>query len=154
MKTEQNNNFTEVVANLFDLKAESYVNTVNCVGVMGKGIALEFKIRYPHMYLDYVRQCREGLFTPGQVRTWHSGTDNIWIYNMATKKHWKNPSKFEWVKEGLVDLACNLEFLAIKSIVMPRPGCGNGGLDWEQVRPLVVAFSNRVSFCKVTVATL
>ena len=147
-------NLVEVQADLFSIPdQEALVNTVNCVGVMGKGIALEFKKRYPYMFLEYCSVCRNRHLAPGGVYA-HviSEVDNPQvIYSMATKDHWRQPSKLVWVMSGLNRLAEKLEASTIRSITMPRPGCGNGGLDWKYVRPAVVDFAKRVSFCKVTV---
>jgi O-acetyl-ADP-ribose deacetylase (regulator of RNase III) len=120
---------------LLESPAQTLVNTVNCVGVMGKGLAQAFKDRDPAMFSAYKRVCDQGLLEPGKLWLWR-GADN-WTLNFPTKKHWRNPSKLEWVESGLQKFAAAYEAQGIKEISFPRLGCGNGGLDWEDVRPLM-----------------
>ena len=122
--------------NLLEAKAEALVNTVNTVGVMGKGIALMFKERFDDNYRQYAQACKAK-----QVRTGHmfitepSELDGPrWIVNFPTKQHWRSPSRLEWVIEGLQDLRCFLLDKQVKSVAIPPLGAGNGGLDWTQVR--------------------
>lgn len=120
---------------LLESTAQTLVNTVNCVGVMGKGIAKDFKEREPQMFAAYKRICDKKLLTPGKLWLW-KGT-NSWVLNFPTKIHWRNPSKIEWIEAGLRKFVANYEALGINEISFPRLGCGNGGLDWEDVRPLM-----------------
>jgi O-acetyl-ADP-ribose deacetylase (regulator of RNase III) len=120
---------------LFESPAQTLVNTVNCVGVMGKGIAQAFKAREPAMYLAYKNICEQGLLEPGKLWLWR-GVDN-WTLNFPTKKHWRNPSKIDWIEMGLKKFVSAYETQGIKEISFPRLGCGNGGLDWEDVRPVM-----------------
>jgi O-acetyl-ADP-ribose deacetylase (regulator of RNase III) len=120
---------------LLESSAQTLVNTVNCVGVMGKGIARAFKEREPQMFGAYKRICDEKLLEPGKLWLW-KGSDQ-WVLNFPTKIHWRYPSKIEWVEAGLVKFASNYSRLGIQEISFPRLGCGNGGLDWHNVRPLM-----------------
>ena len=133
-------------ADLFDTTATALVNTVNTVGVMGKGIALGVKRRWPQVYRDYREMCRRGEIAVGHVSALPTGvaanpvvTGPSWILNLPTKQHWRNPSRLEWIDSGLIDLARVIEELALDSVALPPPGCGNGGLDWAQVQPLIQA---------------
>jgi O-acetyl-ADP-ribose deacetylase (regulator of RNase III) len=121
--------------NLFQSTAQTLVNTVNCVGVMGKGIARDFKEREPDMFKAYKSICERKQMAPGKLWLW-KGAKN-WVLNFPTKKHWRHPSKIEWIEQGLKKFADNYERLAIKEISFPLLGCGNGGLNWEDVRPVM-----------------
>ena len=122
------------IGNIFDSKCKTLVNTVNCVGVMGKGIALEFKNRYPSMFQEYQRLCREGKVKPGQPYLYSDSLGNS-ILNFPTKDHWRSPSKFSYIEDGLTWFRNNYQSLGITSIAFPPLGCGNGGLKWEDVGP-------------------
>ncbi|MEH2160663.1 MAG: macro domain-containing protein [Nostoc sp.] len=118
--------------NLLEEKTEALVNTVNCVGVMGKGIALQFKQAYPENFRQYKQACRAGKVKPGQMFTVATGglLNPKYIINFPTKRHWRNNSKIEDIQSGLVALVQQVQQLAITSIAMPALGCGNGGLNW------------------------
>jgi O-acetyl-ADP-ribose deacetylase (regulator of RNase III) len=120
---------------LLESTAQTLVNTVNCVGVMGKGIAKEFKEREPSMFAAYKRICNKNLLSPGKLWLW-KGT-NSWILNFPTKINWRNPSKIEWIEAGLKKFTATYQSLGIIEISFPRLGCGNGGLDWNNVRPIM-----------------
>ena len=120
---------------LFDSSAQTLVNTVNCVGVMGKGVAKEFKTRHPEMFTRYKKICDAKLLSPGKLWLWQGSTQ--WVLNFPTKLHWRSPSKLEWVEDGLKKFAQEYDRRGIESISFPRLGCGNGGLDWDVVRPLM-----------------
>lgn len=116
------------------------VNTVNTVGVMGKGIALHFKERFPQNYAVYVEACRRKELVPGKmlvVREKDLVLGDRIIINFPTKEHWRNPSRYEWIEAGLKDLVRVIADLKITSIAIPPLGCGNGGLDWNMVRPMI-----------------
>lgn len=115
--------------------AQTLVNTVNCVGVMGKGLAKEFREREPQMFEAYKRICDEKLLRPGKLWLW-KGSNN-WILNFPTKDHWRNPSRLEWIDQGLTKFVSGHAELGIREISFPRLGCGNGGLNWEDVRPIM-----------------
>ena len=127
--------------NLLDAPAEALINTVNEVGVMGKGIALMFREAFPENTKVYEAACKARTVQVGQVLAVenHALTGPRWIINFPTKKHWRNPSKFEWVESGLRDLVRVLKEKQIRSIAIPPLGCGQGGLQWEQVRPAIEA---------------
>lgn len=126
--------------NLLLADAEALVNTVNCVGVMGKGIALQFKQAFPDNYDFYRDACTKDLVKPGAMLTYETGSmvNPRVIINFPTKRHWKGKSKLEDIEKGLSALKSEVRRLGIKSIAIPPLGCGNGGLEWEQVRPLIV----------------
>jgi O-acetyl-ADP-ribose deacetylase (regulator of RNase III) len=122
--------------NLFDSNAQTIVNTVNCVGVMGKGIALTFKNKYPNMFNSYKTICDKQLLSPGKLLLYTKETP--WILNFPTKNHWKNPSKIEYIEEGLRKFVEIYKEKGITSIAFPLLGCANGGLNWEeQVKPIM-----------------
>jgi O-acetyl-ADP-ribose deacetylase (regulator of RNase III) len=125
--------------NLLEEKAEALVNTVNCVGVMGKGIALQFKQAYPENFRHYEKACKASEVQPGQMFTVATGSllNPRYIINFPTKRHWRNNSKIEDIKSGLVALVQQVQRLDITSIAMPALGCGNGGLNWANVKPLI-----------------
>ncbi|MFZ2968790.1 MAG: macro domain-containing protein [Sulfuricurvum sp.] len=126
---------TYVRTNIFESNAQVLVNTVNTVGVMGKGIALKFKQLYPDMFKSYQKYCENGLMTVGKLQLYK--TSNKWILNFPTKKEWRNPSRLEYIEEGLQKFIDYYQKLGIRSIAFPMLGCGNGGLEWEVVRPIM-----------------
>jgi O-acetyl-ADP-ribose deacetylase (regulator of RNase III) len=125
--------------NLLDAPVEALVNTVNTVGVMGKGIALMFKEAFPENFRAYEDACEHKEVKIGRMFVTESRTFSgpRWIINFPTKKHWRQPSKLEWITEGLGDLRKVIQENAIRSIALPPLGAGNGGLDWSEVRPEV-----------------
>ncbi len=124
------------IGDIFESKCSTVVNTVNCVGVMGKGIALEFKKRFPEMFRDYVIKCNSGQVKTGSPYVFDNG-DGIKILNFPTKDHWRSPSRLSYVLEGLDWFVNNYEKYGITSIAFPPLGCGNGGLSWKVVGPLM-----------------
>ena len=125
--------------NLLKVNAEALVNTVNCVGVMGKGIALQFKQAYPDNFRQYAKACRASEVMPGQMFVVSTGNlfNPRYIINFPTKRHWKGKSKIEDIKSGLTALIQEIKQLGITSIAVPPLGCGNGGLSWKTVKPLI-----------------
>jgi O-acetyl-ADP-ribose deacetylase (regulator of RNase III) len=127
---------TYVDDSIFTSPAQTLVNTVNTVGVMGKGIARTFKTIYPDMFADYKSRCETGDFTVGRLllyRTLHK-----WVLNFPTKRHWRQPSRLEDIDFGLRSFGQTYAEQGITSVAFPQLGCGQGGLDWEgQVRPLM-----------------
>ncbi|MDB8803597.1 macro domain-containing protein [Romboutsia sp. 1001216sp1] len=121
---------------VFNSPAKTIVNTVNCAGVMGAGIALEFKLRYPRMYEEYTKQCENKEIKVGIPKIYEHCNDR-WIMNFATKGHWRFPSKIQWIESGLKYFAQNYEKRNIESIAFPKLGTHNGGLDWEEVKVLM-----------------
>lgn len=118
---------------------EAIVNTVNCVGVMGKGIALQFKQAFPRNYEAYRKACEAGQVRLGEMFVFDTGSmiNPRYIINFPTKGHWKAKSRIEDIESGLTDLISVLRSRDIKSIAVPPLGCGNGGLDWKIVEPMI-----------------
>lgn len=125
-----------LIGNLFESKSQTLVNTVNCVGVMGKGIALEFKKNYPQMYKDYVIKCNNGAIHPGEPY-YYSDLLGTSIINFPTKDDWRSQSNISYIINGLKWFIDNYQLLGIKSVAFPPLGCGNGGLLWEDVGPIM-----------------
>lgn len=125
--------------NLLTSEVDALVNTVNTVGVMGKGIALQFKNAYPRNFKDYAAACKRGEVMTGRmfVHATQLLTTPRFIVNFPTKRHWKERSRLEYVQFGLVDLVRIVGELGIESIAVPPLGCGNGGLGWADVEPLI-----------------
>lgn len=123
--------------NLFDATVEALVNTVNTVGVMGKGIALQFRQAFPQNYKVYRTACRRGEVRMGRMFVTTRLTEPRFIINFPTKRHWRGKSRIDDIEAGLQDLARVIEQRRIRSIAIPPLGCGNGGLDWEEVRPRI-----------------
>ena len=126
--------------NLLDADTEALVNTVNTVGVMGKGIALMFKEAFPENFKIYEDACKTRDVHLGQMLVTERKDlmgGPKWIINFPTKGHWRYPSKMEWIENGLEDLRRVVTEKGIKSVAMPPLGSGNGGLNWSEVRPLI-----------------
>ena len=115
--------------------AEALVNTVNCVGVMGRGLALQFKRNFPENFAAYARACREGRVQPGLLFLHRE--HGRWVINFPTKRHWKNPSRMEDIELGLRALTSELAYHRIESVAVPALGAGLGGLPWSRVRPVI-----------------
>lgn len=128
--------FKALIGDLFESRAQTLVNTVNCVGVMGKGVAQEFKKRYPAMFKDYVSRCEDGRVRIGEPYLYRD-TTGLSILNFPTKRHWRSPSLMADIELGLDYLAQHAAALGITSLAMPPLGCGNGGLSWSEVGPLI-----------------
>lgn len=127
---------TYLAASIWQSPAQTLVNTVNTVGAMGKGIALQFKNRYPEMYERYRALCCDGKLTVGKL--WVYRAEDRWVVNFPTKKHWRHPSKPEYVESGLAKFVEVYETFGITSVSFPQLGTGHGGLDWDSVvRPLM-----------------
>lgn len=118
---------------VFNVDAQALVNTVNCVGVMGAGIALEFQLRYPKMYQDYTVKCKNKLIKTGHV-DYFKNDDGITIINFPTKWHFKYPSQLSWIEQGLQNFVETYKRHDIQSVAFPKLGTNKGGLNWEQVR--------------------
>lgn len=125
-----------VKGNLFQSPAQVLVNTVNTVGVMGKGVALEFKRLFPEMYQQYRDLCEQGKFHVGML--WLYKSPQKWVLNFPTKRHWRSPSRVEYIEAGLRKFTQVYSDWGIHSIAFPPLGCGNGQLDFKtQVQPLM-----------------
>ncbi len=125
--------------NLLEADCEALVNTVNTVGVMGKGIALQFKQAFPENFRQYERACRAGEVVIGSMLVVATGKlgNPKYIINFPTKRHWRQRSRLEDIEAGLRDLVAQVRSLSVGSLAVPPLGCGNGGLEWSEVRPLV-----------------
>lgn len=120
---------------LFEANTQTLVNTVNCVGVMGKGIAKAFKQREPSMFTAYKDLCDRNLLEPGKLWLWRGSEQ--WILNFPTKKHWRSASRIEWIEAGLKKFVDTYESQGVTEISFPKLGCGNGNLDWLDVKLLM-----------------
>lgn len=124
------------IGNIFESKCLAIVNPVNCVGVMGKGLALEFKNKYPELFADYVDKCKSGKVRTGTPYVFKAD-DGTMIINFPTKDHWRSPSRLSYILEGLDWFADNYAKYGITSVAFPPLGCGNGGLTWKVVGPIM-----------------
>jgi O-acetyl-ADP-ribose deacetylase (regulator of RNase III) len=129
----------QVQGNLLDADVDALVNTVNTVGVMGKGIALQFKIAFHGNYRAYREACKRGEVRLGRMFAFDAGqlVRPRWVINFPTKQHWKSSSRLKDIDAGLDDLRRLLVEAGIQSVAIPPLGCGNGGLDWADVLPLI-----------------
>lgn len=136
-------------------EAEALVNTVNCVGVMGRGIALQFRRAFPENYRQYKAACDRGEVKPGRMLVHDLGRFEgpRYIINFPTKRHWKGNSRIEDIKAGLDALVDEVRRLGIRSIAVPPLGCGLGGLDWRQVYPMIVSTFSGLPDLRVIVYT-
>ncbi|MBP7222332.1 MAG: macro domain-containing protein [Sedimentibacter sp.] len=128
---------------VFNTPAKTIVNTVNCFGVMGAGIALEFKLRFPEMFEDYVIKCKNNEVKVGRPKLFKY-SEELWIMNFPTKNHWKAPSKINYIVDGLNYFVKNYERAKIDSIAFPKLGTNNGGLDWTEVKAVMEKYLNLV----------
>lgn len=133
---------TYLDTDIFDSPAQTLVNTVNTVGVMGKGIAKSYKEKYPAMFHEYKELCDDGQFTVGKLQLWRGSKK--WVLNFPTKTTWKQPSKIEYIKLGLEKFVNTYEQFKIRSISFPLLGCGNGNLDWKDVKPIMEYYLGRL----------
>lgn len=132
-----------VKGDFFEFDADIRINTVNCVGVMGAGVALAFKNKYPAMFKEYLKDCKAGLIKPGLPSVWGNDdmfTKKIEIINFPTKEHWRKPSEYEYVENGLKWLSEYLKQKSYSTITLPALGCGHGGLDWGNVKQLIETY--------------
>ncbi|SPM27177.1 type II toxin-antitoxin system antitoxin DNA ADP-ribosyl glycohydrolase DarG [Mycobacterium terramassiliense] len=135
-------NVRPVSGNILDSRAQTLVNTVNCVGVMGKGIALDFKRRYPDMFADYVARCDRKEVRLGEPYLYKAS--DHWIINFPTKKHWRAVSRLNDIVDGLNYLEDHYQAWGITSLAMPPLGCGNGQLEWKVVGPTLARHLERL----------
>ena len=129
-----------VTGNLLTADVEAHVNAVNCVGVMGKGIALQFRQAYPDDYFQAFRHaCQSGDVAPGKVHVWETGhlVNPRFIINFPTKRDWREKSKLDDIDTGLLSLNAAILEYGIHGIAIPPLGCGHGGLDWPVVKALI-----------------
>lgn len=130
-----------IEGNLLEADADALVNTVNTEGVMGKGVALQFAKKFPEMLVAYKAACKAGEVQPGRMHVFEREEmfRPRYIINFPTKRHWRTRSRIEDIEAGLAALAREIGRLDIRSIALPPLGCGNGGLDWEDVFPRIKA---------------
>jgi O-acetyl-ADP-ribose deacetylase (regulator of RNase III) len=143
MSIDRPSNIKVIKGNIFNTKAQVIVNTVNCVGVMGKGVALVFKLRYPKMFNIYQDYCSQKYIEIGKLWLYKAEIDKPWVLNFPTKIHWKYPSKIEYIERGLIKFAETYEEKKIKSIAFPLLGTHNGGLDKQEVTNLMYKYLSR-----------
>jgi O-acetyl-ADP-ribose deacetylase (regulator of RNase III) len=140
---------TYVKGNIFESPAQVITNTVNTVGVMGKGLALEFKNRFPLMFEDYQEPCKKGTVQPGTPYLWEN--DEVQILNFPTKREWQSHSLIEDIETGIKYLASHYAEWGIHTLALPPLGCGLGGLKWENVRPLIEKYLGEITDLEVFV---
>ena len=145
-------NITEVTGNIFTSESQTLVNTVNCNGVMGAGIALEFKLRHPEMFRQYVEHCKKGRIDIGKLWIYKpppDAGDRRWVLNFPTKRNWKMPSRWEYLESGLAKFVATYYQKGITSAAFPALGATNGGLDEETVIDLMRRY---LTECDIPVA--
>lgn len=136
---------------IFQSRAEAICNAVNCVGVMGGGLAAIFKFKFPKMFAAYAEYCKDGILKPGGIHTYFAALDEcpvefqkrhkagVWIFNVATKDHFVTDSQYDWITQALQEMTKVMRDSNIKSVAIPALGCGLGCLDWKVVKQLIVA---------------
>lgn len=129
-------------------QAQALVNTVNCVGVMGKGLALQFKTAFPAMYASYVTACQRGELVPGRLHSFQIAATR-WVVNFPTKRHWRDSSRLDDIEAGLLALVVWVDTFGLGSIAVPALGCNNGRLQWSTVRPRIEAAFSELPSVKV-----
>lgn len=134
-----------IKGNIFSSKCQTLVNTVNCMGVMGKGIALVHKLRYPEMYLEYREHCKNKLIKIGSLWLYTKKENAPWILSFPTKFHWKYPSKIEWIEQGLQKFVETYDKKGINSIAFPLLGTHNGSLETNVVNELMERYLSKCS---------
>lgn len=143
---------TSKTGDLLAEPAEALVNTVNCVGVMGRGVALQFRNAFPSNYAAYQAACERGEVQPGRMFIHELGelTGPRWIINFPTKRHWRGKSRIEDIETGLAALVAEIRARGIRSIALPPLGAGLGGLDWNEVKPRIIAALAPIEGLEVT----
>lgn len=132
-----------LIGDMFQSEAQTLVNTVNCVGIMGKGIAAEFKKRYPDMFKDYIARCERNEVKPGIPYVYKESMFSPQVVNFPTKTNWRAASRIDDIEKGLRILSEKYKEWKIKSIAIPPLGCGNGQLLWEAVGPLIYKYLSK-----------
>ncbi len=141
--------YIEKSGNIFNSNAMAVVNTVNCVGAMGKGIALDFKLRFPEMFKEYQKICFKHLLKPGQILPYTKSSPII--LNFAIKDDWKDPSRVEWIEQTLQKFVANYHTMGIKSVAFPWMGAMNGGLPFETIQMLTRKYLSKLDDIEVEV---
>jgi len=129
--------------NIFDSPMQTIVNPVNISGVMGAGLAAQFKARYPDMFEEYRLLCRRKKFKIGMLFLYPA--PDYWILNFPVKKHWKQPSRIEYIEAGLKKLVDKYHEKGITGISFPMLGCGLGRLKWETVKPILISYLSKIN---------
>ena len=142
-------NYTFTTNNIFHSNCAALVDAVNTVGVKGAGLALQFKQKFPKSYNEYRQYCLSGKMHVGKVLI--SQEKNILIIHFPTKRDWRDPSQIEWIDKGLHDLIAQVNSREIESIAIPSIGCGLGGLNWSDVRPMIIAACRDIPDCRVEI---
>lgn len=132
-----------LIGDIFESDAQTLTNTVNCVGVMGKGIAEQFKERFPEMYEDYVERCENGDVQLGRPYLYQRD-EEPWILNFPTKGHWRAVSNLSDIRRGMEHVLDKYEEWGIESLAVPPLGCGNGQLDWRVVGPTLYRYLSQM----------
>lgn len=135
--------FEFVSGNILESEAECLINTVNCEGFMGKGIAYQFKLKFPENNKDYIKACKNGMLRTGTLH--HYNESGKFIVNFPTKNKWREKSKIEYISTGLIELAKLINLQNVASVAIPPLGCGNGGLSWSDVKPLILEHLGSIS---------
>jgi O-acetyl-ADP-ribose deacetylase (regulator of RNase III) len=131
---------------------DAVVNPVNCVGVMGAGLAKQFRDKYPDMFADYKLACAKKEIKIGVMWIYYSGPDSQIIINFPTKKHWNDPSKLSYIHDGLISLKRTISYYHLKSISIPKIGAGLGGLDWVEVKAEIEKIlGDYIDYCEVNI---
>ena len=141
--------YRELTGNIFASKAQALVNTVNCVGPMGKGIALEFRRRFPEMYETYKAVCDKGALAPGDLLPYRDSKP--WVLNLAVKNDWKHPSKIEWVEQCLQNFCKWYPSVALKSVAFPWMGAMNGRIPLDEIKDVTRHFLENLDDIEVEV---
>lgn len=141
--------YVEKKGNIFNSNAMAIVNTVNCVGAMGKGIALDFKLRYPEMFKEYQKICFKHILKPGQILPYTKSSPII--LNFAIKDDWKDPSRVEWIEQTLQKFVDNYRSMGITSVAFPWMGAMNGGLPFETIQSLTRKYLSNLDDIEIEV---
>jgi O-acetyl-ADP-ribose deacetylase (regulator of RNase III) len=136
------------MGDIFTTSAQVVVNPVNCKGVMGKGLALAFKQRYPAMFVVYQQECQNGQLRVGRPTLYRESKP--WILNFPTKDHWRDASKLEYLEQGLQYFVDHYKEMGIQSIAFPKLGAGLGKLSWDVIGPLMVKYLAQVD-CDIVI---
>lgn len=140
-----------VKGDILNSSAQTIVNTVNCKGIMGKGLALQFKKMYPQMFKEYRKACDQGLLRIGILLPPYKVSERRWILNFPTKNDWRFKSRLEYIESGLIYFAEKYKEWGITSIAFPRLGCQFGGLAWKDVKPLMTHHLENLPELRVSV---
>ena len=144
---------TLTTGDIFQSPAQAIVNPVNCIGIMGAGLALQFKKKFPDNFQAYAHACRQGQVRTGKMHLFDRGAGKQprYIINFPTKRHWRHPSRLEYLQKGLEDLVRTIRAHGIVSVTIPPLGAGLGGLPWTQVKPRIIQAMEPLEDVQVTI---